>query len=101
MVGGMVMDSSSSHATKTFVANPGNTAEAMISNLTVTDATYYYAFYNNKNDTVTDLSIATDSTSYLSVLTSNLVTFSQTGVYNLFINDTTHEVRVVRTGDAA
>ncbi len=101
MVGGMVMDSSSSHATKTFVANPGNTAEAMISNLTVTDATYYYAFYDNKNNTVDDLSIATDSTSYLSVLTSNLVTFSQTGVYNLYINDTTHEVRVVRTGDVA
>ena len=42
-----------------------------------------------------------DSAEYLSILTKYITTFSQTGVYNVYINDTTHEVRVERTGDVA
>lgn len=98
LIGGMIMNLGS-YSSKTFVANPNNSAEAYAVGVSVTDITQRYAITDSKSGSVNDISIDPASADLVAVFYPgyNFITFKETGTYTIYINLTTHVIRVEKT----
>lgn len=98
LVGGMVMNSST-YATKTFALNPNDSTEVIAKGLEITASNQRVSVYDANTEGVSDISIAKDSENLVSLYATGfyMLVFLEAGTYDIYINQTTHEVRVVKT----
>lgn len=82
--------STKSYYTKT---NPKNSSEALIQNVSITDTNAKLMLYNDLTEEATGLTL--DSNCTLAALAGNVLTFTKTGTFNVYIDNTTYIVRVV------
>ena len=84
---------------KTLSENPSNSDELYASNVTIAlnGDTFYISFYDENVNTISDLSVDSDSSSYAVAMTGSMIYVIQDGTYNIYIHKTTHVVRLVKT----
>ena len=66
--------------------------------MVITAANQRVAIMNPNGEGVTDITVASDSSSLISLLAegSYFLVFAETGTYNIYVNEDTHVVRVVK-----
>ena len=84
---------------KTLVENPLNSDEVYATDVNVTnvDDTFYMAFYDENYGAIDDISLDASSAEYATLMSSSLIYVIQNGTYNIYINKTSHVVRLVKT----
>jgi hypothetical protein len=70
-------------------------AEGMV----ITAANRYVSIMDPNGEGVTDITVGSDSSSLISLLAAGpyFLVFAGTGTYNIYVNEDTHVVRVVKT----
>lgn len=88
-----------SYSSKTFKRNASNEAEVVAEGMVITAANQYVSIMDPNGEGVTDITVASDSSSLISLLAagSYFLVFAETGTYNIYVNEDTHVVRVVKT----
>ncbi|MBQ2471199.1 MAG: hypothetical protein II508_01220, partial [Acholeplasmatales bacterium] len=86
-----------SYSSKTFKRNASNEAEVVAEGMVITAANQRVAIMDPNGEGVTDITVASDSSSLISLLAagSYFLVFAETGTYNIYVNEDTHVVRVV------
>ena len=82
---------------KTLAVNPSNSDELYASNVTIAlnGDTFYIAFYDENVNTISDLSVDSDSSSYAVAMSGSMIYVIKDGTYNIYIHKTSHVVRFV------
>ena len=84
---------------KTLTDNPENNNEVYATGVSVTGAEdgFYIAFYDTDMNSISDITLDADSATYGSVMISTMIYITQNGTYNVYIQKTSHVVRLVKT----
>lgn len=87
-----------SSSSKTFKRNASNEAEVVAEGMVITAANQRVAIMDPNGEGVTDITVASDSSSLISLLAagSYFLVFAETGTYSIYVNEDTHVVRVVK-----
>ena len=84
---------------KTLVENPLNSEEVYATDVFVPNVedSFYLSFYDDSFNGIDDISLDADSVAYGAVMMGQMIYMSQNGTYNVYINKTSHVVRLVKT----
>lgn len=84
---------------KTLVENPLNSEEVYATDVVVPNIedSFYLSFYDDSFNGIDDISLDADSVAYGAVMMGQMIYMSQNGTYNVYINKTSHVVRLVKT----
>lgn len=82
---------------KTLAENPSNSDELYASGVSIAlnGDTFYITFYDGSYNSISDLSVDSDSSSYAVAMSGSMIYVIKDGTYNIYIHKTSHVVRFV------